>query len=148
MKNLKSTRKQRKCIWHKKNSTIAPAYKSLLSLKESTRKQLENKFRNMHALVKYNRPLSDFSWLNRLDASKGLDVHVGEIYNNRKAGTLFLENIAQIEREKLISVIENVKFFSLTMDGSTDDSSVEQETMFIIRFCNKDRRVRLFLKMC
>ena len=102
----------------------------------------------MHALVKYNRPLSDFSWLNRLDASKGLDVHVGEIYNNRKAGTLFLENIAQIEREKLVSVIENVKFFSLTMDGSTDDSSVEQETMFIIRFCNKDRRVRLFLKMC
>ena len=124
-----------------KNSTIAPAYKSLLSLKESTGKQLENKFRNMHALVKYNRPLSDFSWLNRLDASKGLDV--GEIYNNRKAGTLFLENIAQIEREKLISVIENVKFFSLTMDGSTDDSSVEQETIFI-RFCNKGRRVRLF----
>ena len=95
----------------------------------------------MHALVKYNRPLSDFSWLNRLDASKGLDV--GEIYNNRKAGTLFLENIAQIEREKLINVIENVKFFSLTMDGSTDDSSVEQETIFI-RFCNKGRRVRLF----
>ena len=124
-----------------KNSTIAPAYKFLLSLKESTGKQLENKFRNMHALVKYNRPLSDFSWLNRLDASKGLDV--GEIYNNRKAGTLFLENIAQIEREKLISVIENVKFFSLTMDGSTDDSSVEQETIFI-RFCNKGRRVRLF----
>ena len=117
-----------------KNPTITPAYKSLLSLKESTRKQLENKFRNIHALVKYNRPLSDFSWLNRLDASKGLDV--GETYNNRKAGTLFLENIGQIEREKLISVIENVKFFSLTMDGSTDDGSVEQETIFI-RFCNK-----------
>jgi hypothetical protein len=31
-------------------------------------------------------------------------------------------------------LMENVIFFSLTMDGSTDDSTTEQETLFI-RFC-------------
>jgi len=59
-----------------------PAYNSLLSLNEHKRKQLELKFRNIHAVVKHNRPFSDYTWLNELDKSKGLDT--GDTYNNEK----------------------------------------------------------------
>jgi hypothetical protein len=32
------------------------------------------------------------------------------------------------EREKLIDILSEINFFSLTMDGSTDDSVTEQWT--------------------
>ena len=44
-----------------------------MALKEHTRKDLELKFRNVHALIKKNRPISDITWLNQLDRAKGLD---------------------------------------------------------------------------
>ena len=44
-----------------------------MALKEHTRKDLESKFRNVHALIKKNRLISDIAWLNQLDREKGLD---------------------------------------------------------------------------
>ena len=44
-------------------------------------------FRNVHALVKNNRPLSDIKWLYELDKAKGLEI--GDTYDNRKAAAMF-----------------------------------------------------------
>ena len=44
-----------------------------MALKEHTRKDLELKFRNVYALIKNNKPISDITWLNQLDRAKGLD---------------------------------------------------------------------------
>ena len=44
-----------------------------MALKEHTRKDLESKFRNIYALIKQNRLISDSAWLNQLDREKGLD---------------------------------------------------------------------------
>jgi hypothetical protein len=44
-----------------------------MALKEHTRKDLESKFRNIYALIKKNRLISDIAWLNQLDRGKGLD---------------------------------------------------------------------------
>ena len=71
--------------------TKSEAEKTLISLNESARKEIENKFRNVHALIKHNRPISDFIWINELDEAKGLSHSV--TYNNRAAATLFLEII-------------------------------------------------------
>ncbi len=106
-----------------------PAAQGLLALNEHIRKQLEFKFRNIHAVVKHNRPLTDFVWLNELDKAKGLDVGIS--YNNEKAGPKFLKNIADMEREHSEDVVADTKFFSLTMDGTTDGGTVEQETLFM-----------------
>lgn len=57
------------------------AHKALVSMNQSIRKTLEMKFRNVHALVKQNRPLSDFTWINSPDEKKGLEH--GKTYNNR-----------------------------------------------------------------
>jgi hypothetical protein len=42
-----------------------------MALKEHTRKDLELKFSNVHALIKKNGPISDITWLNQLDRAKG-----------------------------------------------------------------------------
>ena len=65
------------------------AHKMLMSLKEHTRKDLEIKFRNVHAIVKNNRPISDYKWWNDLDVAKGLQH--GITYNNLSSATLFIE---------------------------------------------------------
>ena len=101
----------------------------LLALHEHNRKQLELKFRNVHALAKANRPLKDFVWLNELDRAKGLDI--GVAYNNQIAAPVFLKSIASVEHNKLADAVEATRFFSITMDGTTDNAAVEQETIFL-----------------
>lgn len=39
-----------------------------------------------------------------------------------------------VEKEKLVTIMRDVRYFSLTIDGTTDDSVKEQETIFI-RWC-------------
>ena len=51
----------------RKKTTETPAHKSLLTLNEKNRKQLDLKFRNVHAVIKQNRPISDYMWLNELE---------------------------------------------------------------------------------
>lgn len=87
------------------NPQETPARKSLLALNEHKRKTLEHYFRNIHGIIKSNRPISDFVWVNKLDIAKGI-LDSGETYNNCKAATCFLENIAEVERE---SILESVK---------------------------------------
>ena len=50
-----------------KKPTETAAYKSLLTLNEKNWKQLDLKFRNVYAVIKQNRPISDYMWLNELD---------------------------------------------------------------------------------
>lgn len=125
------------------NPQETPARKSLLALNEHKRKTLEHYFRNIHGIIKSNRPISDFVWVNKLDIAKGI-LDSGETYNNCKAATCFLENIAEVERESILESVKRAKFFSLTMDGSTDEATVEQETLFV-RFCCQGDTVTKFL---
>ena len=83
----------------------------------------------MHAIIKHNRPMSDFIWFNELDEAKGL--YNGESYINRCSGTLFMENIAAVEKDNLQKFVSEINFFALTMDGSTDDSITEQEIIYM-----------------
>lgn len=52
---------------------MSTANKTVISLNEAVRKQIELKFRNIHALIKNNRPISDLTWLNELDIAKDCD---------------------------------------------------------------------------
>jgi len=63
-----------------------------MALKEHTRKDLELKFRNVHALIKKNRPIYDIAWLNQLDRAKGLDH--SKTYDNITTATCFMEFIS------------------------------------------------------
>jgi hypothetical protein len=108
------------------------AKQTLVRLNEHKRKQLEIHFRNVHALVKHNRPIKDVEWLIQLDKAKGVDC--GETYANRKSATTFLEYMSWTESQNITKLVQSAHFFSLSMDGSTDEGSVEQETLFV-RIC-------------
>lgn len=78
--------------------TTTEAEKSLQALKQNERKRLNTLFRNAHAVMKHDRPLSDNKWLCSLDQMKGLDT--GNTYINGKAALRFVQSIAKVESEK------------------------------------------------
>ena len=120
------------------------AGKALIQLKEKERNHLRLKFRNVHALCKHNRPLSDYSWMTDLDEAKGYEV--GSTYRNNQAGSVFMDYIADIEQENVVKTIKDSNFFSITMDGSTDIGTVEQEILYV-RTVLKGEITSKFLKI-
>lgn len=86
-------------------------------------------FRNSHAVIKNNRPISDYNMLCQLDKAKGLDC--GNTYLNEKAAVNFLQFIASVEMDNTKEMLERANFFSFMMDGSTDLSGDEQEVIYI-----------------
>ena len=69
-----------------------------------------------------------------MDKVKGLDI--ADTYMNEKAATNFIKYIGISEHEQTISLLEKSQFFSFLMDGATDISGNEQESIYI-RFSNK-----------
>ncbi|KAK3094070.1 hypothetical protein FSP39_023772 [Pinctada imbricata] len=102
------------------------------SLNRENFNKLEKMFRNCHALVKNNRPLSDFTWLCDLDEMKGLDL--GKTYRNKGYANTFIDCIAELEFKKVCEVIERANFLCIIGDGSTDSRIKEQE-MWFVRTC-------------
>lgn len=90
--------------------------------------------KNIHAVAKLSRPFSDFKFLCELDHAKGLDV--GTAYQNKKGCTRFLSCLADTVRDETQEKLRDVRFFSLTCDGSMDVSGMEQESLYI-RFSHK-----------
>lgn len=105
------------------------AGRTLLSLQKADISRLQTLFRNLHAVVKNNRPLSDYVWLCRLDKAKGIDL--GETYLNDKAAIVFTTAIAESEKKKTVKCVDSSNFYAVMMDGSTDISGDEQETLYI-----------------
>ena len=118
------------------------AGRALATLKEFERQKLAYLFRNAHAVIKNNRPLSDYKWLCSLDKVKGLDI--GDTYLSDKAAFNFISSIAEAEKQKTKLLIETSPFFSFLLDGTTDISGDEQEAMYI-RLSSKGKIIERFL---
>ena len=71
------------------------AGKSLTLLKSTQRAKLSLLFRNVHAIVKNNKPLREYVWLYDLDVRK--DLFEGETYRSQKSALPFLSSISDIE---------------------------------------------------
>lgn len=99
-------------------------YKNKLNLNFAT---------SMHCrLIKNNRPISDFTWLNELDIAKDCDHGIS--YNNPTAATAFFRVYFWCRKGKdewmADRYLHGIKFFSLTIDGSIDSAVVEQEALY------------------
>lgn len=91
----------------------------------------------IHAFVKKkpNSPIRDIIWLTELDKAKNIDV--GETNSNKKSATTFMEYISEAKTKVTdLEVVKNAKFYSLSMDGRTNEGCVEQKTLFV-RVCNQ-----------
>lgn len=124
------------------NLRSTEAGKAYLALKQAERTRLLYLFRNIHAVMKNNRPITDYKWLCQLDLAKGLDI--GHTYFNNKAALQFVKAIAAVEIDKTVEMINAAPFFSVMMDGSTDITGDEQEAVYV-RMSYKGKPIERFL---
>jgi hypothetical protein len=114
----------------------------LIAFKTAEKARLMYLFRNAHAVMKYNRPISDYTWLCMLDRTKEFDI--GQTYLNNKAALEFIKEIAAVESNTTVKILQNSNIFSIMMDGSTDISGDEQESLYI-RMSVSGRSLERFL---
>ena len=98
--------------------------------------------KNVYAVFKKGRPISDFMWLNSLDRIKGLKHN--ETYNSFYFAITFCSLIKEQIMQNIHRELTHANFFSLSMDGSTDASSKEQESLFV-RWCKEGKISSHFL---
>ena len=105
------------------------AGRALLAMRSSERQKLNQLFRNAHAVGKQGRPISDYTWLCNVTEANGTEI--GQTYRNSKAAVVFLSYISGAEKDKTVEMIRSAQHYSLLIDGSTDLSGDEQESVFV-----------------
>ena len=120
------------------------AGRALLALKDKERTRMSILFRNAHAVATQNRPYRDYVWKCDLDRAKGLDI--GETYINDQACAVFVDNIRYVVHKREMADLAKGKFYSITMDGSTDAATVEQEIIYI-RFASVGTITTKFIRI-
>ena len=83
----------------------------------------------MHFVAKHNRPLTDYNLLAKLDKAKGMDI--GSTYLNDKACASFVNIIGEDTRSDMLNDLSDASFYGLTMHGTTDVATIEQESLFV-----------------
>lgn len=104
-------------LWEDVKKRLIIVYKIVLVLNELIRKYIEIKFRNVYVLIKKNRFIFDFVWLNELDEVKG--IVYGVIINNQNVVIGFFECIFDVEKDYYESDVE---------DESEEEESGEEES--------------------
>ena len=93
------------------------------------------------AVAKHKKSISGYNWLCDLDEAKGLTL--GRTYRNINACTTFIKYIATTAKDQVADEIKKTKFVSVTSDGATDASIIEQEIVFV-RYSSKGEPVAKF----
>lgn len=108
-----------------------PLEKSFSKVEKSEVERYEKLFNTAYAVAKHNKPYTDFSFLCQLQIKNGIDL--GKDHINRDACTDFIKSISLSLLEGTKCQLENVGYFSLMSDSSTDSAVIEQEGI-LIRF--------------
>lgn len=127
---------------HLKPIQESNACKALFQMKSSDYQQMTYKFRNVHAIAKWDMSFKCYSRLCRLDRAKGLAVN--KVYENDKSARIFTRMIAETEINKQHELLEKAKCFSITIDGCADTSGTEQESIYL-HVCDKGIMHQRFL---
>ena len=108
---------------------MSDAQRVKTTLTEAQKKHLNYLFINMYGVLKRGKPFTTFEFIIDLDKAKGVDI--GKTYLNRQAGLEFGKAIGEVFLDELRRDFYRAKFFSFTMDESTDTSRKEQCIMFL-----------------
>lgn len=114
-----------------KSKSESTAAKIVETMNKNIIDKLEKMFRNCHAVVLQNRPITDYLWLCALDEMKGIDL--GLTYRNKESAKCFIQAISNVELKSVSNLIEQSKFICVIGDGSTD-VSVKEQDMWFVRF--------------
>ena len=129
---------------NRKNPGQSVAEKSIEKINQVAFDRLKHLFRNAHAIAKFNRPFSDFTWMADLDERKG--IVIGDTYRNDKACRAFIAAISSVELHRIKEDLSDVKFLTVISDGSTDVSVKEMEAVYL-RYCHQGIPYTVFVCM-
>ena len=77
-------------------------------------------------------------------------TYVGKNYTTETSARSFTDFIAQAQRKKLGIALQQAKFFSILLDGSTDSKNIKNELLLVVWF-DKDGQAngeRVVIKTC
>lgn len=109
------------------NQATLPTAKALCTTAES---KLKRKFDIAYWICKENLPFNKMASLCELETRHEVDL--GSAYKNDQACATFISYIAKKQRDQLRSGLENVKFFSIQVNGSTDAGIVEDKLFTVL----------------
>ena len=98
---------------------------------DKDRKNMRVKFNSAYYLAKKERPFRDYPDLLNLQIKNSVPKF-GEIYANERAAAVFTDYIAAAEKEEFIKAFGEGSYFSELSDGSTDNSVLEQELVYVL----------------
>ena len=108
-----------------------PIGRGIAKMCDRDRNNLQIKFNTVYYLIKQERPFMDYPrQLALLKKNKGPDF--GTSYLTDRAAAIFTEAISEVEREKLITNLSKIRYYSVLNDGSTDSSVTEQELVYAL----------------
>ncbi|XP_052274966.1 zinc finger protein 862-like isoform X2 [Dreissena polymorpha] len=110
----------------KSSSTAA---KALKTLRQADYDKLVNKFRNAHAVCKNNLSFKTYEMICQLDKMKGLPT--SSQYESDKACAEFCTSISRTTRNDSLSSIKSANWCSLMIDGSTDFTGDDMESLYV-----------------
>ena len=94
---------------------------------EKTRKEMEAKFNTAYLIAKEKLPFSKYQAILSLQRKNGLDIST--TYANDKSCNNFVAIISEVMTEELASKINEKNYISIMIDGATDASGKENETV-------------------
>ena len=118
----------------------SPIAKPFVKLSDADRAGLHVKISTVHYLVAHERPYIDYPKLlelqKRHNAPELLKKQTELACPISDAGGIFGDFIGKYLTEELEKDIGRINYFSVLTDGSTDESVVEQEAIYIIFMIN------------
>ena len=110
-----------------KNETIDGMFSKVDSKNEE---KLTKLFNTAFMIAKEELPFVKFNSICDLQTVNGLDL--GETYINDHACAEFIDNISEVYEDDFISLFNELKYFSILVDGSTDTCGKEKEIIYIL----------------
>lgn len=110
------------------NSTIAQSFqKGEKASEEKKQKDGEAKINRAYLIAKEKLPFSKFEPILALQRKDGLEI--SPMYGNDKGCNKFVSLVSSVITEQLASAINGKRHVSITIDGATDASGKENETV-------------------
>ena len=92
----------------------------------------KKKFETAFFVVKEEIPIAKYKQILSLEEKHG--VVIGAAYRNDTSAGIIIDYIADSLKVKLKKELEQINFYSILTDGSTDASTSEKEAMFVVTF--------------
>ena len=109
-----------------------PIVVALNSMSNEEKERIRHKFDIAYVLAMEKISFRKFPSFCELEARHG--VNIGSSYTTETAARSFIHFIAETKRNKLTLSLQQGKFFSLLLDGSTDSRNIENEIMVVVWF--------------